>query len=155
MRRGWMLALACVVLLAGCGGTDRGAQAAFAPEEVQTLAGSGAFSDQLEEVDAALVFQLYHLDTQGLTAEQLEDCGVRRSAGATCEEVAILVLDSAGSAEQAVAALETYVSDQIELNRSYRPDEVTKLESAVLEQRGETVLFAVAAQPDVLKEALS
>ena len=65
-----------------------------AQADVDKIAQAGAFSEELETVDADTAFALYGLADAGLDREQLTDCAVLRSAGATCEEAAVLILDS-------------------------------------------------------------
>ena len=131
-----MLALA--LTLTACGG---GAGDADRYEAAQTaaMAEAGAFSEELEEVDADTAFALY---------------AVLRSAGATCEEGAVLVFAGADQAEAARGALEDYVQSQIDANTDYRPAEIPKLESALVDRRGETLLLVVASDLDAAKGAV-
>ena len=86
-----MLALALSLGMTACGGKDSGD---YKPADVQAMAEAGAFSETLEELDADTAFSaLYRLESYGLAREDLKDCAVLRSAGATCEEGAVLVLD--------------------------------------------------------------
>lgn len=77
-----------------------------------------------------------------------------RSAGATCEELAVLIFDSEDSASSARDALEAYVQNQIDENTDYRPQEIPKLKSARINQREETVLFVVANDMEAAKDAV-
>lgn len=146
-----MLALA--LTLTACGG---GAGDADRYEAAQTaaMAEAGAFSEELEEVDADTAFDLYRLAGAGLSREDLKECAVLRSAGATCEEGAVLVFAGADQAEAARGALEDYVQSQIDANTDYRPAEIPKLESALVDRRGETLLLVVASDLDAAKGAV-
>ena len=120
--------------------------------DVQALLDSGAFSEELEELDKDTAFILYRLADYGL--DRLSGAVVFRSAGATCEELAYLVLDSEDSAKAAKGALEDYVQSQIDENVDYRPAEIPKLENAYIDQRGETLLLVVASDIDAAKKAV-
>ena len=125
--------------------------------DVQTLADEGAFSEELEALDADIAFALYHLADYGLTLKDLTDAAVLRSAGATCEEAAVLLFDVDNWDEKvdlAVEALEDYLQSQIDGNVDYRPDEIPKLENALLEARGNRVVLVVADNVEKAKELL-
>ena len=127
----------------------------FETDEVQALVEAGAFSEELEALDADLAFALYHLGDYGLEREELLDGAVARSAGATCEEAAVLIFAEEEQAAAAADALEAYLKAQIESNENYRPQEIPKLEEAVVYVAGETVLFVVAADQKEVEFTLS
>ena len=116
---------------------------------------AGAFSEELEELDGDTAFMLYKLADYDLEREDLKDCAVQRSAGATCEEAAVLVFTSADKAKTAKGALEDYVQGQIEANTDYRPAEIPKLEEALVDVRGETLLLAVANDREAVEQTLN
>lgn len=60
----------------------------------------------------------------GLSREDLTDGVIYRSAGATCEELSLLIFSDSGAAQTAQGALEAYLQSQIENNRDYRPGEI-------------------------------
>ena len=137
--------------LAACGGAEE--KAGFDPE-ITLLADAGAFSEELEELDGDTAFTLYGLGNSGLEREDLTAAKVLRSAGATCEEGAVLVFTSGDQAQTAVQALGDYVQKQIDSNRDYRPQELPKLESAVIQQRENTVLLLVAGDLEAAQGVL-
>ena len=147
-------ALGLVLLLAACGGSDSGGGAAWTDSQGQDILSSGAFSEELEELDADTAWMLYRLGDAGLERDSLTQALCRRSAGATCEELAVLTFDSETSAQSAVSALEDYIQGQITSNRDYRPAEIPKLEGAWIDQRGSTVLMVVANDLDAAKSAV-
>ena len=121
------------------------------------MAEAGAFSETLEELDADTAFSaLYRLESYGLAREDLKDCAVLRSAGATCEEGTVLVLDSEAHAKDAQKALEDYVQGQIDANEDYgyRLAEVPKLKDAYIDVKGCTVLMVVANDLEAAKKAV-
>lgn len=148
----WMCGLLAAILgltLAACGSKEPEVKA-WTAADGQAIVDSGAFSDELDELDGETACAVY-----GLDAAQLKgDSFIRRSAGATCEEVAVLVFDSQEHAQAAVSVLEDYVASQIEENRDYRPAEVPKLENKWLEQRGSTVLLVVANDLKAAQDAV-
>ena len=147
-----LLALLLALALAACGGKD--APPVYETGDVQAMADAGAFSEALEELDGDTAFALYRLGEAGLERSHLTGCALLRSAGATCEEGAVLVFDSAAHAQTAKEALEDYIEGQIDSNRDYRPAEIPKLEEAVIDQRENTLLLAVASDVQAAKNAV-
>lgn len=145
--------LALMLSLTACGGG--GGQ--YEIGDVQAMADAGAFSEELEELDGDVAFSaLYRLGDYGLEREDLTGCAVLRSAGGTCEEGAVLILDSEEDAKTAKEALEDYVQKQIDQNESYgyRLAEIPKLKDAYIDVRGSTVLLVVASDLDAAKSVV-
>lgn len=149
------LVLTLALGLSACGGGQNDAPPLYTVSHVEAIAEAGAFSEELEEVDADTAFALYRLADCGLAREDLKECAVLRSAGATCEEGAVLVFTGADKAETAQDALKDYVQSQIDANTDYRPAEIPKLEAALVDRRGETLLLVVASDLDAAKEAVA
>lgn len=150
-----ILALIMTMGLAGCGGKgENDAPALYGVHHVEAMVQAGAFSEELDEVDNDTAFLLYRFADYGLAREDLKDCAVLRSAGATCEEGAVLVFAGADKAEKAERALMDYIRGQIEANEDYRPAEIPKLEDALVDRRGESLLLVVASDLGAAKKAV-
>ena len=146
------LSLVCILGLAACGKKEASVPPqAYTTQKVEELAQAGAFSEELESLDGDTAFGLYRLAEAGLVREDLTDCAILRSSGATCEEAAVLVLADEAKAQVVKTALEEYLQLQIDSNADYRPAEIPKLESAVLDQVKNTVLMVVAENPEAVK----
>lgn len=143
--------LACFLLLTACAG--EASPAAWTAADTQAILDSGAFSEELEELDCDTAWMLYRL-SEVAEREQLTGGTVYRSAGATCEELALLVFENEAAADAALEAVEDYVQAQIDANRDYRPAEIPKLEGKWLEQRGNTLLLVVAGDMDAARAAV-
>lgn len=146
-----LMGLVCVIGLTACGGNETKTPE-LDPEwtDVQAMVDAGAFSEELEEVDADTAFMLYKLADYGLVREDMLQATVLRSAGATCEEAAVLIFADADKASIALSAVDDYVISQIESNKDYRPNEIPKLEEALIERSNETVRLVVANDLSVL-----
>ena len=154
---GLTLAMALLLGPAACGGGKNNAPPLYSSGDVAKIDESGAFTADLydlEEIDADIAFLLYKLGGYGLEREDLKECTALHSAGASCEEAAVLVFTSADGAKTAVEALGGYITGQIDENTDYRPAEIPKLENAWISQRGETVLLVVANDLDAAKKAV-
>ncbi len=151
-----LLAGIMALSLVACGHPSGAAEVqCYEVEMVHALAEGGVFSEELEELDADIAFALYVLADYGLTMKDLTEASVLRSSGATCEEAAVLVFTDIEKAKLAVNALEDYVQNQIDSNVDYRPDEVPKLEDAVVSRAGHTLALVVANDVEKAKDILN
>lgn len=144
------LALTLVLGLAACSGGN-GAEGGTEYDPVSTaqaLLDSGAFSEVLVALDADLIPSLYGLE------DGPELAAVYTSTGATAEEVAVMRFSDQESADAALKALETRVSDQKAACEGYLPAELPKLDKAIVRASGKTVLLVVAADYDKVQAAL-
>ena len=142
--------LALCLTLSACGGGNEEAVAFDPAVTAQSLLDSGAFSDALEEVGTSVAATLY-----GVDEADIADGAVYMSLSAGAEEIAVLVLSDADAAAAAMEGLEAHVADQRAALESYQPDEVSKLDGAILQQKGNSVLLAVCADPAAAKAVLA
>ena len=145
------LAAALCLLLGACSAPADSGSAAFDPEAAtQAVLDSGAFSVELTELDAALLYDFsgYGLDSSTLTASKAY------SASGFAEQVSLTVWKDEAAAQAAVDMFKTYLEDMAATYKDYAPAEVPKLENAVLEQRGSSVLLAVANDAGAAKTAV-
>ena len=140
------LAAILVLLLAACGGKD--AAKPYDAGAAEAILASGCFSEQLEELPATLIYD--RLDGESLTSSV-----VYASTGATAEELAVLVCSDEKAAAAAKEVLQARIDAQKAVLASYQPREISKLDNALLEQRGSTVLMVVAADDAAVKAALA
>ena len=145
------LAAALCLLLGACSAPADSGSAAFDPEAAtQAVLDSGAFSVELTELDAALLYDFsgYGLDSSTLTASKAY------SSSGFAEQVSVTVWKDEAAAQAAVDMFKTYLEDMAATYKDYAPAEVPKLENAVLEQRGSSVLLAVANDAGAAKTAV-
>lgn len=108
----------------------------------QALLESGAYSEQLEELDPDIAVMMFLLNGD---VSQYEGSKVYCSTGATSEIAAVISVADDSMVPEVEKALKVWVENQIEAERDYRPAEVPKLENAMIESRGFSVLLVVAA----------
>lgn len=148
MKRKTILpALALVLLLTACGGNG---PAVFSADDAQTLLDAGLFSGEMEQVDSYIVSMLY-----GIPEEDMSDCVcyMAINTSVSADEVTVLVLTDEAAAKTALEACRKRIQDQTASYGLYGPDQVPRLEDAVVRQAGNTVLLAVG-DPDRLSGAV-
>lgn len=147
------LLLCGVCLLGACGEKETTSSSSYTKQTVQALARAGVFSEELEEMETDMAYQLYRFEEyEGMERDALTDSMVTRSAGGTCEMGAVLIWETEEQAEQAKEVLMDYVEEQIIANEDYRPNEIPKLEQALVEQRENTVLLVIANDMEAAKD---
>lgn len=101
------------------------------------------YQDPLEKLDDDMVGMLYSVD--GLVDASV----VYMGSGATAEEIAVFDCVDADTAKNKVKPIvEDHVKSQIEAFENYVPEEVAKLNEAVIRQVGEYVVLSVSNDVD-------
>lgn len=165
MKRLCALCLAAVLFacLPACGGEDAvesptdavAAQPAkpapYTVADGQALVDAGACDGVMEAVDAYIISLLY-----GIPEESITDCAgfLAINTSVSADEVTVLVLADEAAAIAAEEACRKRAADQITACKNYCPDQIPRLEDAVVLRRENTVLFAVGS-PENLPKALS
>lgn len=140
----------CLLMLTACA-KDSGSTPFDPSETTRALLDSGAFSETLEELDYEIAAMLFGLSGD---AGQYEGTMLYYSTGATSETVAVVCARETDQTAAVEKTLNGWVESQIEAVRNYQPDEVEKLEHAIVETRGNTVLLAVAADWEKARAAI-
>lgn len=137
-----------ILSLTACGSK---APAAFDPaKDAQALLDeAGVFVETLEPVDQATACALYGIDEATVTGS-----AVYMANATSAEEVAIFTLNSEEAAQAAAKQLGYRVDDRAEELKSYLPDEAPKLDGAVVETRGSSVLLLVCSDYAAAKKVL-
>lgn len=141
-----LLSGALVLSLAACGGEKDFDPTAVFHDLMET---PGVFTSGLEEVDQATACALYGIDEATVTGS-----AVYMANATSAEEVAIFTLNSEEAAQAAAKQLGYRVDDRAEELKSYLPDEAPKLEGAMVETRGSSVLLLVCSDYAAAKKVL-
>ena len=109
------------------------------------------FKDQLAQIqqDMALA-RLYELDT-----EKIAESAFYTNSSATAEEIAVIKVKDTAYAETVKNAYQARVDAQKESFRDYVPEEIPKLESAVIYENGEYVLLVISEDNDGAERLVS
>lgn len=141
------MSLALVLLLSACGGGEK--PYSVKDTSLALLEAEGVFSEELVALERAVFVPFL-----GIDGEKLDVGEVYVSSGSTAEELAVLEFASEDDAVTAVAQLEEHLDSQKESNENYRPQEMPKLDKAVIRRRKNTLLFLVADDYEAAEKAI-
>ena len=146
----WMIptVMTVLLLLSGCGGGSE--KSAYTADDVAALLDAGAFTGDMEQVDGTVAARLFGLDAD--TVEEIT-CYMATNSSVSADEVAVFVLTDDEAATAAEGACQAHVESRIESSAMYCPDQVPKLEDAVISRLGNTVLLAVG-ETETLNRAI-
>ncbi len=127
-----------ILSLAACGGEKK---ESFDPagDAKVLLDAAGVFGEALTEIDRATACALYGIEESSVTGSAVY------GSTSSAEELAIFTFSEEDAAQAAAEQLGLRVEDRQDELRDYLPNELPKLEKAVIEVRGASVLLVVAA----------
>ena len=133
------------VILAGCG-----KKADF---DVDTLANDLntkiAYADTLSPMDLDMAGMFLNLSDVNVTK-----AAVYEGSGGTAEEIIVLECATEDDAKKAEEVLKTRVAEQIESFTDYVPEELTKLNAAVIKVSGKYAVLSVSDSPDEARKII-
>ena len=137
-----ILCLALLLSLCACGGQE--AKKELDPSALaEDLLKANVFSAGLDELPSSKAASFYELN-----GDEVAEALLYHAAGTSKEQIVILKATDEGAAGNMAASLKNLVSRWIEADRDYAPQEVPKLEKAVLRQSGVWVVLVIADDPD-------
>lgn len=138
----WKTALAivlCLALASCSNGAQDQAPAAYEPAATaQALLDSEAFSGELSEIGKDAIPAYY-----GLDESTVQDCVAYGSMAAGSEGFVVAVFTDEAAAKTGVEVLQAWVDLQKSAQSNYMPEEVAKLEKAIIDQRGASAVLVV------------
>lgn len=148
-----LLAVACMLLMAftACGGKGQSTQIDM-EKAVEDVVAAAGFTDELIEQDASTIARSY----QTLDLEKVDGFSCRVSAtSATPEEVSIFKAKASSDVADIRAAVDRRVEDQRINFEDYRPEEMPKIENAVIVEKGDYVMLAICPESEAVREILN
>lgn len=137
MKRIISIAAAVIMLLslASCGSKEINTEE-LAKELVDNL----TFAEELNKVDGEITLKRY-----GIDSDAVQECVSYAGTAAVADEVTVIKANDVSAVSD---KLNEHWDSQIKSYTSYRPEEVPKLENAVLYQYNDTVIFVVSEDHD-------
>ena len=146
----WIAALAAIALcmsVAACGGSVADVDVNKAADAIKS---GTTFTDELTKTDTENAEKLYQVD-----ASLVQDVCVYIGTGATPEEIAVWKAKDDNGAAKLKEAAQGRLDTQKQRFTDYNPEQMPKIESAVLEESGKTVVLCISADNDKAKTAVS
>ncbi len=137
---------AALLLLSGCGNQTEIDTATA----VEQMSKDITFTDQFASIDSENANRVY-----GVDEDLVEDSIAMVGSGATAESIAMWKAVDAKSAQEIEKQLEVFVDGYIEGYSDYKPEEVPKLESAIIERKDVYVVLCISADNDSAKTVVS
>lgn len=148
------LLLACAAVIcvaAGCGENSAAKAVSTDPKTLSSqIKSSAKFTDQLSEISLQAADKRY-----GVDASQVKSCDVYVGTGATAEEISVWQAKNEAAAAAIKEKADDFVKMQKDSYSDYKPSEVPKLSTAVLEQKGTVVVLCISADNQKAKELIS
>ena len=143
--------LMALTLFSGCSQTGSKTITAPTDEVAQKLMDSLSFEYPLNQLPEDAANRLYKLDGE-ILEEQAVYVG---TGGALADEVSVWRVKDEKDAKTVQEAAEKRVENQKISFKDYVPEEMPKLEKAVIQVDGDTVILCVSSDPEKAKEIIS
>lgn len=120
--------------------------------DASALAGSLSkdisYDEELKEVNAEDV-------TNYVSLEDKVEAVMYMSSGSTAEEVAVFTAEDEETAKKMQTNVENFLTDQKNSFKDYIPAEASRIDEAVIEQKGNYVVLCVSGDSDKAKEIIN
>lgn len=147
-----LVAVLCIFALTGCK-EKKQKEVAVDPAQLVADLGATVTSSTLSAVSAEVRTDTY----MTLDAAQIDNITASLNSGTGACEVAVITCKDTSYTEEAKKQLKAYLDNRAELFAGYAPEEVPKLEDALIKSAGSYVVLCVtddtAAAEDILKKA--
>lgn len=139
----FLLSVILILSISACSDNSSKVSNASAADVALAIKNSTTFVDDMFEISDKVTKDFYSLP-DGVT-----DFKVFVSAsGATAEELAVFKCDSKQTSEQVIKACEKRIENLIEKFEDYIPEEMIKINNAVIEEKNGFVMFICADSTD-------
>ena len=143
-----------ICIMTGCGSSSdsgkTGNISIDAPAICQEIIDSGAFSETLNEVDNS-----YSDLVIGIGSDSFTSAVIYTGSGATAEELSIIQVAEEKNTDYIAAKLNTHISNQADAYAGYKPEEVDKINSAIIKKKGSYVILCVANDKSTAEEIIN
>lgn len=139
--------MAAIAVLAGCGGKKADFDVAALGNDLATKI---TYADTLAPMDLDMAGMFLNLSDVNVTK-----AAIYEGSGGTAEEIVVLECASDEDAKKAEEVIKTRVAEQIESFTDYVPEELTKLNAAVIRVNGKYAVLSVSDTPDEAGKIIS
>lgn len=146
------IAILCIFALTGCKGKEA-KEVSVDPAQLVSDLGATVTSSTLSDVSTEVRTDTY----MTLDAAQIENITAALNSGTGACEIAVITCKDVSYTAEAEKQLKSYLDNRAELFAGYAPEEVPKLEDALIKSAGNYVVLCVtddtSAAENVLKKA--
>ncbi len=122
-----------------------------AQDIADSILANAQFKDKLSAVDKTMALtRLYELEE-----EQIEDAAFYTNSQATAEEIAVIKVASDDYLSKVTEAYEARIEDQKSACESYLPDEMPKLDSAIIYTQGKYAVLCISDDNSTAKDVVA
>ena len=132
--------------LAACGGSAQDIDVTAAADAIRS---GTTFTDDMTKTETANAERLY-----GLSDDVVADACVYIGTGATPEEIAVWKAKDESGVETIRSAVDSRLDAQRARFTDYNPEQMPKLESAVVEESGNVVALCISADSETAQSAV-
>lgn len=133
MLKKFVSSILCILLLAGCGSSTSAGQAASA--QAESIVSQLNLSDKMDKVEDRIIKGLFFFE-EGT----LKDSSVYIANDKSADIVAVFQSDDTAAVKDKI---NTYLSTAKEQMQNYYPDEVFKIDNAIVQEAGDKVVLIV------------
>lgn len=108
------------------------------------------YDDELMELDADMASNFIDLNGVGIAESAFYE-----GSGGTAEEIVVLKCNTKEDTQKAVGAFNDRVTEQKEIFKDYAPDEVPKLDNALVISNGLYAVLSVSKDSDKAKDIIN
>lgn len=152
MKKIALILMAVMIMCVGCGGNGSSSEKKHsfdAATLADELKNEIEYEDELNEGNDTIFFRKYNV-SEDLVASQK----TYFSTNATTEEISVIECKDEKAAEEVKKALEQRVEEQKQTFESYAPEEVARLDKAVIRILGKYAVLCVTADTDKANEII-
>lgn len=144
-----ILLVGMVLMMTACTKEEPKEWSSFTQPLAEALLEDVKFSQELAPVDMNLLTPMY-----GVEEAMLQDYAVYMSSGGTADEFAIFFAKDTETAKEITKFVEMRVEDQKSVMENYLPEEMSKLENAVIKSEGPYVILCVTDDAETAKDII-
>jgi len=115
----------------------------------ESLLSNITYEDELAAIDLETAGMIYYLENAEIT-----NACIYESSGATAEEIAVFECAASTDVNETEAAVRTRIEEQKESFENYVPEELVKLNNAVVIKNGNYVILSVSSDPDAARKII-
>lgn len=130
----------CLITACGTSNTESAKTSLDSDAICKEIIEAGAFADTLNIIDSS-----YSDMTIGINTDSFTNAVIYTGSGATAEELSIIQVAEAKNTDYIISKLQTHIANQANAYGGYKPEEVDKINNAIIKKTDCYVILCVAS----------